>query len=89
MEKKGRGVIGDPVTAKYRKDQVCAADTRTIALTDVRQANVFEVTLALNLLDNRVALPQNIHGCEAGLALACSEFQIFLRLHDFFLGEAT
>lgn len=62
--------VGDPVEKKYRPGH----------------SNAFEVTLTLNVLDNRVVLPRHIHSAESGAGIVCPELQVYLRLHDWFLG---
>lgn len=88
-DKKAHGLVGDPILAKYRKEKVLRLHESRFPISNVffPQSNAFEVTLGLNLLDSAMFLPQSIHGCKEAMLLVAPEMQLWLKLHDFFLGE--
>ncbi|KAG8862253.1 hypothetical protein FRB96_001832 [Tulasnella sp. 330] len=69
MEKQTQGSIGDPIIAKYRKGK----------------SNVFEVTFSLDIVDPCLFIPQEIYDCKAAVLMRTTSFQVYLRLHDYFL----
>ncbi|KAG9009804.1 hypothetical protein FRB93_005075 [Tulasnella sp. JGI-2019a] len=69
MEKQSQGSIGDPIIAKYRKGK----------------SNMFEVTFSLDMVNPCTFFPQEIYDCKAALMMRTTSFQVYLRLHDYFL----
>jgi len=95
-------LAGDPIELKYRKGKVSSHNSWSAAANLVSKTNMLQVEISASVRNGQMMLPAGLPGYEtsdpaqnpapgdmgvgACLILAIPEFQLHVRLHDYYMG---